>query len=124
MAEGNAIAPASQADINRISDYVSDEVAIGKWQGATLYRKIFQGNCPTGEKTNFADLRSLNISYIVKIEGSAYVTIGSNTDIVMVNSYYNDGNFLFVDYLNGYLRTNCAGFSGYLNVVVYYTKSS
>lgn len=75
----------SKSYVDRISDYSTNEVAIGKWiDGSTLYRKVFNYTTANtnNEWWNVEDLVSLNIKKVVKIYGG--ISDGHHANVLPV----------------------------------------
>ena len=80
------------ANTKAISDFgtysTSQEVVIGKFNGANLYRKVFTGTKSTPHAENFS-FGSINNTKIKKIEGSCVTHVGS----VYTPYYYTSEDF-------------------------------
>lgn len=73
----------SKSYVDRISDYSTNEVAIGKWiDGSILYRKVF--NYTTADTNqewwNVENLDYLNIKTVIKIYGT--ISDGNNVNVL------------------------------------------
>lgn len=97
----------SKSYVDRITDYSTNEVAIGKWiDGSTLYRKVFNYDTANTNQqwTGCINLSELNIKAVVKIYGT--ISDGNNANVLPVgegqyfrNLRYNE-NTKWLEHIN------------------------
>lgn len=114
----------SKSYVDKISDYSTNEVAIGKWiDGSTLYRKVFNyATADTNQQWgNVEDLASLNIKAVIKIYGM--ISDGHNVNVLPVSEgqYYRNLRYSEETKWLQHINNGFNNASGY--IAIEYTKS-
>lgn len=114
----------SKSYVDRITDYSTNEVAIGKWiDGSTLYRKVF--NYTTADTNqqwwNVENLDYLNIKTVVKIYGM--ISDGYNANVLPIGEgqYYRNLRYSEETKWLQHINNGFNNASGY--IAVEYTKN-
>lgn len=105
--------------------YSNSEIRIGTWLGKPLYRKVYDISNLTSSNSNLVDIRSLNISQIIKISGSIKDNYGNINPIPLYDSSVNY-NVLFYNgqYLRGRASLGSGGTISSAYAIIEYTKTT
>ena len=103
-------------------NYSTSEKRIGKWiDGKPIYRKVLSATLPSTTGGSVANLTSLNIDSLVRIE--SFTTIGAR----LPNNYKDASNNGYSLYVNGtslLAQLTSAVYGRSVNVILEYTKTT
>lgn len=109
------------SNLEEMKTYSSEETTIGKWiDGKTIYRTFIQKDIPSNSNAQFVNIKSLNISEIVRFnavthDANGYIQSGTYTPFFSITI---DKNKEYIDILKYSSAT------GNMRIVIEYTKNA